>query len=74
MENLSILTNATYKHSQNKTVVAKNYDKSPSNVPFGIPKSLFLSNDYRDDFLSDKNTFVPADIVGKPLRLKRFKY
>ena len=38
MENLSILTNATYKHSQNETVVVENYDKNPANVPFEIPK------------------------------------
>ena len=40
-ENLSILTNAIYKHFQNETVVAvvvENYDKNPANVLFEIPK------------------------------------
>ena len=38
LENLSILTNATYKHSQNETVVVENYDKNSANVPFKISK------------------------------------
>ena len=38
LQNLSILTNATYKHSQNETVVVENYDKNSANVPFEIPK------------------------------------
>ena len=36
--NLSILTNGTYKDSQNKTVVVENNDKNPTNVPFKILK------------------------------------
>ena len=38
LENLSILTNATYKHSQNETVVVENYDKNSANVPSEISK------------------------------------
>ena len=38
LENLSILTNGTYKHTQNETVAAENYDKNAPNVPFEIPK------------------------------------
>ena len=38
LENLSILTSATYKHCQNKNVVVENYDKNSANVPFKIPK------------------------------------
>ena len=36
--NPSILTNGTYKDSQNKTVVVENNDKNPTNVPFKILK------------------------------------
>ena len=38
LENLSILTNAKYTHSQNETVDVAINDKNPSNVPFEIPK------------------------------------
>lgn len=37
-ENLSILTNAKYTHSQNETVDVAINDKNPSNVPFEIQK------------------------------------
>ena len=40
LENLSILTNATYKHSQNETIVVESYDKNSANVPFEIPKRI----------------------------------
>ena len=98
LENLSILTNATYKHSQNETVFVENYDKNSANVPFEIPKrtinvknvrtenakgisdnkmvspnrfeTLSLSNDDRDDFLSDKHAFVSANIICKSVRLR----
>ena len=101
LENLSILMNATYKHSQNETVVVENSDKNPANVPFEIAKkttnvknvrsgnakdisdnkivsanlfeSLTLSNDDRDDFLSDKHAFVPNDIIDKSVRLRNSK-
>ena len=91
LENLSILTNATYKVSQNETVVVENYHKNSANVPFEISnrtinvknvrtgnakdtsdnklvspnrfESLSLSNDDRDDFLSDKHTFVSTNII-----------
>ena len=42
MENLSILTNDTYKHSQNEAVVIENYDKNSANVSFEIPKELSM--------------------------------
>ena len=38
LENLSVLTNATYKHSQNETAAVEKYDKNPANVPLEIPK------------------------------------
>ena len=38
LENLSVLKNGTYKHTQNETVAAENYDKNAANVPFEIPK------------------------------------
>ena len=40
LENLSILMNATYKHSQNETVVVENSDKNPANVPLKSRKKL----------------------------------
>ena len=40
-ENLSILTNAKYTHSQNETVDVAINNKNPSNVPFEIQKKNY---------------------------------
>ena len=55
-ENLSILTNATYKHFQNETVVVvvvENYDKNPANVLFEIPKRTINVKNVRNGNAKD---------------------
>ena len=53
LENQSILTSATYKHSQNETFVVENYDKNPANVLFEIPKRTINVKNVRNGNAKD---------------------
>ena len=64
LENLSILMNATYKHSQNETVVVENSDKNPANVPFEIAKKTTNVKNVRSGNAKDisDNKTVSANV------------